>query len=64
MAVLIVAGFHVPVIPLLDVVGKGGAIESRHSGPIFVNVGVTTGGGDTVTEVAGEVQPPFLAVTL
>jgi hypothetical protein len=25
--VLIIAGFHVPVIPLLDVVGSAGAVE-------------------------------------
>ena len=31
--VLIVAGFHVPVMPLLDVVGKGGAVAFWHSGP-------------------------------
>ena len=39
--VLIVAGLHVPVIPLLDVVGNAGAPEFWQSGPIAVNVGVT-----------------------
>ena len=37
----IVAGFHVPVILLFDVVGSGGAVEFWHKGPIWVNVGVT-----------------------
>ncbi len=39
--VLIVAGLHVPVILLLDVVGSGGAAEFWHKGPIGVKVGVT-----------------------
>ena len=39
--VLIVAGLHVPVIPLLDVVGNTGAVLFWQSGPICVNVGVT-----------------------
>jgi hypothetical protein len=38
--VLIVAGLHVPVIPLLDVVGNAGAVLFWHNGPICVNVGV------------------------
>ena len=41
--VLIVAGFHVPVMPLFDVVGNAGAAEFWHNGPIAVNVGVTCG---------------------
>ena len=41
MLVLIVAGLHVPVIPLLDVAGNTGAVLFWHSGPICVNVGVT-----------------------
>ena len=32
--VLMVAGFHVPVIPLLDVDGNVGAVVFWHSGPI------------------------------
>jgi hypothetical protein len=43
VAVLIVAGFHVPLMPLLDVVGNVGAAAFWHSGPIAVNVGVTCG---------------------
>lgn len=30
--VLMVAGFHVPVIPLLDVVGNAGAVAFWHNG--------------------------------
>ena len=40
---LIVAGLHVPGIPLLDVAGSVGALEFWHSGPIAVNVGVICG---------------------
>lgn len=40
MAVLIVAGFHVPVTPFDDVVGSAGAVLFWHKGPICVNVGV------------------------
>jgi hypothetical protein len=39
--VFITAGFHVPVIPLLDVVGNAGAVAFWHNGPICVNVGVS-----------------------
>lgn len=41
VAVLIVAGLHVPVILLFDAVGKAGAVEFLHRGPNWVNVGVT-----------------------
>ena len=40
---LMVAGLHVPVILLLDVVGNAGAVDPWHSGPIAVKVGVTLG---------------------
>ena len=38
--VLIVAGAHVPVIPLLETAGSAGAAEPIQSGPIAVNTGV------------------------
>ena len=41
VAVLIVAGFHVPANPLSDVEGSDGAELFWHSGPICVNVAVT-----------------------
>jgi len=40
-AVLIVAGDHVPVIPLVDVVGKAGAVLYWHREPIGLNIGMT-----------------------
>ena len=40
MVVLIVAGDHVPVIPLVDVVGKAGAMRFWQSGPIATKAGV------------------------
>ena len=42
VVVIIVAGLHVPVMPLLDSVGNAGEVEFWHSGPICVNVGVTS----------------------
>ena len=41
VAVLIVAGLQVPLMPLEDADGNDGAILFWHSGPICVNVGVT-----------------------
>ena len=41
MAVLFKAGAHVPVIPLLDVVGKAVSEAPEHIGATGVNVGVT-----------------------
>jgi hypothetical protein len=38
--VLIIAGLQVPVMALLEVFGREGAVEFWHSGPICVNVGV------------------------
>ena len=39
----IVAGLHVPVMPLLDVVGSAGAVLFWQSGTIAVNDGVICG---------------------
>ena len=41
LLVLMVDGFHVPVMPLLDVVGNTGAVAFWHSGPMAVNAGVS-----------------------
>ena len=38
-----VAGLHVPVTPLLDVVGNAGAAPFKQSAPIVLNAGVTLG---------------------
>jgi hypothetical protein len=40
-AVLMVAGFQVPVTPLFDVVGNTGAVLFWQSGLIWVNAGAT-----------------------
>ena len=40
VAVLIVAGLQVPVIPLVEVVGSAGAALFWHSGPMAANAGV------------------------
>ncbi len=37
----IVAGLHVPVILLFDVVGSAGGVAFWHNGPSWVKVGVT-----------------------
>jgi hypothetical protein len=36
-----VAGFHVPVTPLLDVIGNAGAVAFWHNGPMALKAGVT-----------------------
>jgi hypothetical protein len=41
--VSITTGFHVPVIPLVETKGSAGGRVFWQSGPIEVNVGVTTG---------------------
>ncbi len=41
--VLMVAGFHVPVIPLVEVTCRAGGVEFWQSGPIVLNVGVICG---------------------
>ena len=38
--VFIVAGLHVPLIPLVDVNSNGGAVEPWHKGPICAKTGV------------------------
>ena len=40
MAVLIVAGLHVPVMPSVEAAGRAGAADPWQSGPIAANVGV------------------------
>ena len=49
MVLLIVAGFQVPLILLVDVVGKFGAAEPEQMGAMTLKVGVTL--GVTVTEI-------------
>ena len=47
VAVLIVAGFHVPVILLLDTAGNAGGVAPTQRAPIGSNAGAT--GSVTVT---------------
>ena len=47
---LIVAGLHVPVMPLVDVVGNVGAVEFWQIGPIAVNAGVICGSMVMISE--------------
>lgn len=43
VAVLLIAGDHVPVIPFVDVVGNAGIAAPEQYGPTAANVGVTFG---------------------
>ncbi len=43
VAVLLIAGDHVPLIPLLDVVGSALIVAPEQNGPTDVNVGVMFG---------------------
>ena len=60
IAVLIVAGLHVPVIPFVEVVGSAGAVEFWQSGPMALNVGVIC--GLTVIVVLCELLHPLASV--
>jgi hypothetical protein len=61
--VLIVAGFHVPVIAgvFVELIGSAGAVEFWHSGPICVNV-VAMEGITTIFIVALEAHCPVAGV--
>jgi len=43
VAVLLIAGFHVPVIPLVEVAGSAGMVAPLQYGPTAANAGVTLG---------------------
>ena len=58
---MIVAGDHVPVIPLVELAGRAGATEFRHSGPIWVNEG-STAGVTVIVRVAVEAHIPASGV--
>ncbi len=52
------AGDHVPVIPLLEVVGKALKLAPKHIALTAVNVGVTFGFTVTlIASLAADVQP-------
>ena len=63
LAVLIVAGLHVPVTPLVDVTGNVGALAFWHKAPIALNVG-TTGGTIVIFIVAVLAHCPELCVNV
>lgn len=54
---LIVAGLHVPVIPLFDVAGNVGAVVPEQNGGITVNVGTNIGSDKMIPVKRGVVQP-------
>jgi hypothetical protein len=64
LAVLLtVAGLHVPVMPLVDVIGNTGATAPLHIGSMAAKVGVTF--GVTVTDNVVEVaQTPLIGVNV
>ena len=63
MVLLTVDGDHVPVTPLLEVVGKTGAAEPLHIGAGVVNVGTVCGVTVTVS-VAVVAQSPAVGVNV
>jgi hypothetical protein len=57
-------GFHVPVIPFVEVAGKVGAKEFWQSGPIWLNVGVISVIDMIVTVAEAEEVHPAAWVTI
>ena len=58
-----VAGFQVPVMPLVEVVGNIGAIDPLHIGATALKVGVTIGFTVTVS-VVPDAHCPALGVNV
>ena len=58
------AGDHIPLIPLLDVVGNADKLPPKHIAGTAVKVGITFGLIVIVNIVAGPVQEPSFAVTV
>src|SRR5690606_17595438 len=58
---MIVAGFHLPVMPLVDVNGSSGAVAFKHSGPIASKTG-TTAADMVSTSVMLSSHSPFIKV--
>ena len=52
-----VDGFHVPVIPLLDVVGNIGAVVPAQNGGMALNVGTNIGSDKMIPVYRFVVQP-------
>jgi hypothetical protein len=62
-AVLIVEGFHVPLIPLSDLTGNTGAFAPKHSVAMLAKLGVTEALIATLT-VPEDALQPLLLVTV
>ena len=64
MLLSIKAGLHVPLIPLVEVVGKEGIVSPAQKGPICVKSVISFGITVAVTGVLKPLsQPPFEAKT-
>jgi len=59
VVLLITPGFHVPVIPLFDVVGNAGGAEPAHIGGMEVNVGIKIGFDKTIPIERFVVEPLY-----
>ena len=55
----IVEGFHVPLIPLFDVVGNTGGVAPTHIGGMELNVGIKMG-VDNIIPIKRSVVHPFI----
>jgi hypothetical protein len=61
--VFTIAGLQVPVIPLVEVVGRMGGILPAHNGPMVLKVGIAFGFTVTVKVVVA-IHVPLLAVNV
>jgi hypothetical protein len=59
-----VAGLHVPVIPLFELPEREGAGEFWHNGPIWVNAGIMEGGITVIIRVVLEAHRPAVGVKI
>ena len=58
VAVLLIAGFHVPVMPFVDVVGNAGILAPLQNGPMELKLGVVAWSTVKLTVVCVDVQLP------
>jgi len=58
---LTVAGFQVPVIPLMEVVGNSGGTAPVQIAPIGVNIGAVAG-STVMVSITGEAHCPSVGV--
>ena len=58
----ITEGLQVPLMPLVDVVGKLGGVDPAQKGAILLNLGVNTG-FDKISPVLSSVVQPFVSIT-